>query len=176
MKNFLNLLRKEKNFISFLIFIVIFIKFFSLVSGFSINMSSSITRGLYLLYPKYNIKKGDVINFKIPDSITKISLERNYLSKDIKTLTKYVVATENDVIERQNNRLFINGFFKGDIYLTDQKNKPLISVLKEGDKITLQSGDYFVLGIVENSLDSRYYGIVKEEDIEKKAILILKFK
>lgn len=176
MINFISLLKKEKKFINFLIIIVIFIKLFSLVSGFSINMSSSITRGLYFLYPKFNIKKGDIINFKIPESIKERSLERNYISKDIKTLTKYVVATENDIIERKNNKLFINGFFKGEIYLTDQKNKPLISVLKEGEKITLQSGDYFVLGIVANSLDSKYYGIVKKKDIEKKAILILKFK
>lgn len=176
MKNIVNLLKKEKSFISFLIIIALFIKFFSLISGFSINMSSSIPRGLYLLYPKYNIKKGDIINFKIPELIKKISLERNYLSKDIKTLTKYVVATKNDVIERKNNKLFINNLFIGQIYLTDQKNRPLISVLKEGEKITLQGNDYFVLGIVENSLDSRYYGIIKEKDIEKKAILILKFK
>lgn len=176
MGKFIFLIKKEKKLIIATLNLIIIFKFFTLISGFSVNMSSSIPRGLYLLYPKLNIEKGDIINFKIPDSIKVISLERNYLSKEITTLTKYVVATENDIVQRKNNKLFINNHLRGNISLTDKKNRVLVSLLKEDEKITLKKDEYFVLGIVENSLDSRYYGIIKEKDIEKKAILILKFK
>lgn len=176
MKKIIYLLKKEKKLVKHIVILIILIKIFSFFSGFSINMSPSIQRGVYLLYPKGKIEKGDIINFKIPDSIKEISLERNYLSKKIKTLTKYVRATENDIVQRKNNKLFINGEFSGKIYLKDQKDRTLNSVLKEDEEITLKKGEYFVLGIVENSLDSRYYGIIKEKDISKKAMLILKFK
>lgn len=168
------LLREKKLIIVVVAFISI-IYFFTLISGFSINMSPSVERGVYILYPKINLKKGDIINFKIPKEIKIIALERNYLTKNIKSLTKYIVADEGDIVERKNNKIYINNIYTATIYKTDSNNRELSSVFSEEEKIKLKKGEYFILGITENSLDSRYFGIIKYENIIKKSKLIIPF-
>lgn len=132
-----------------------------------------------------NYKKGDLIiidkfsnGVKLPVSgktIIKTStpLERNdviVFRKKIngtnKVFIKRIVGMPNELVEYKNKTLFINR-----IAIVNNNYKTLInseqkSIKYDFNKLKLPSNSYYVLGDNrDNSLDSRFFGFIKEEDI-----------
>ena len=77
---------------------------------------------------------------------------------------KRIVADSKDKIEIIDNSLYVNGEDYG----------KYIEELPRAD-IKINEGEYWVLSKKKNSLDSRYFGSIKESEIEKKAKLIYAF-
>lgn len=140
---------------------------------FTINMSPSMERGIYLLVGKPQaLKYGDIVNLEIPNNVREMIYNREYLTRKTKTLLKKVAALPGDKIEIKNNKLLINEVVIGTISKQDGQNRELPCFLKEG---IITEKKVFLLGIVENSFDGRYFGLVDENKIKSKAILLYKF-
>ena len=154
------------------IFAVILVGFFLkgyLRENYRLNVTSSLPVGIYKIDKIDEVKKGDKLTFKIPNDVKQYMLDRNYINKSVISFLKRVGALEGDNIEVGNN-LVINGEIIKPILKKDTLGRDL--PVKYG-KYKLKSGEFFMLGDTLNSFDSCYIGIVKEEQLEKKAKLIL---
>ncbi|RRD40354.1 signal peptidase I [Leptotrichia sp. OH3620_COT-345] len=132
------------------------------VSNIIINISESSPTGIYIInrFSK-NYKINDYIVYETPKEYKK------YADKKLQNLPalKKVKAAEGDKIEITENTLFINGKREGIL----KYNIP--SKIKNN---TLKKEEYFTFSENENSLDSRYYGVIDKEKIKYKAYLLLK--
>lgn len=82
-------------------------------------------------------------------------------------LVKRVIALPNEIIEYKDNKLYINGTFVEQDFLSKDQ-------LTEDFKYQLAEDEYFVMG--DNrvaSLDSRSFGPIKKSAIKTSGILIL---
>jgi conjugative transfer signal peptidase TraF len=119
-----------------------------------------------------NFKKGEVISLEIPLNAREMLYSRRYLGSHTKKLIKTVAGKEGDLIDIKKNKVFVNSEYVGRISKFDSKGRVLVSSLKSG---RIPINKVFVLGIIENSYDSRYFGLISKDIILKKAELILKF-
>jgi len=78
---------------------------------------------------------------------------------------KKIIADHTDKLEIKDNHLYVN----------DEDYGEYVKSLPKAD-IKINRGEYWVLSKEKNSLDSRYFGSIKESEIEKKAKLIYEFK
>lgn len=164
----------KKFFINLIALIItVFFLFNFLKNNYAINRSSSITTGVYKLYPlENNIKKGDIVVFDVSDELFNYMLDRGYINKYTKSFIKRVAGVPKDEIEI-NKDLKINGkIIKENLYKKDSLGRYL--PLKEG-KYTLKKDEYFLVGTHIRSFDSSYMGIIKKEQIKNKAKLIYSF-
>ena len=76
---------------------------------------------------------------------------------------KEIVGIYGDDIEISDNKIYINGEFKGDIFEKDSYGNN-IRTLKAG-KLELKKDEYFVMGTNPKSYDSRYWGAIKQDEI-----------
>lgn len=158
--------------------------YFSLIlfqkKGYILNISKSLPIGIYKTFSTNNkIMVGDIVVFIPNEANKKYMIERGYLAEDdlVKTLMKKVAGIEGDtfsVEKMPDGLLFLykNGNeIVGPVALKDSKNRELshISYLK------LKKDEYFLIGESSNSYDSRYFGIVKKNEILYKAKAILTF-
>jgi signal peptidase I len=164
---------KKYNFYLIILILSLVSILFAVRNHLTINVSSSLPRGVYWLIGTGEITKGDIVIFNIPKKSEKYIHGRKYLKKDVKKLLKKVVATEKENIFRIDDKLYINGKFHSYIKSKDSngRNLPYLSTRDLQPK----SNEFFVLGINPNSFDSRYFGAIKRSDIESKAKLILKY-
>lgn len=113
----------------------------------------------YLRMPK----KGDVIVFRYP------------LDRD-KDFIKRVIGTEGDTVEIRNKVVYLNGRPLNDQwgYYSDERIFPFyISPRDNMDKVTVPKDSFFVMGDNrDKSLDSRFWGFVKADDLVGKALIV----
>jgi signal peptidase I len=131
--------------------------------NFGINYTDSVQRGIYMYEKAKNIKKGDIIIFDVDEKWKRISVLRNIKNLKVRFM-KRIVADSKDKLEIIDNSLYVNGEDYG----------KYIEKLPRAD-IKINEGEYWVLSKKKNSLDSRYFGSIKESEIEKKAKLIYAF-
>lgn len=120
-----------------------------------IPVSSSVEAGVYKVDRNIkNINKGDYIVYKIPEKY------QSYMDEELQKLDtiKKVYAIENDVIEVKENKIYINGEYKGDLLEEIPTKLP--------EKYIVKSDEYFVFSESPTSLDSRYYGAISKTDIK----------
>lgn len=153
------------------ILIVGFFLFDLAKENFRINVSESIPTGIYRVYPIDTIKKGDCIVFETDKNTREFMLKRGYIQKSSKAFIKKVAGMEGDIIEI-DEYLKINGKTIKKIHTKDSMGNPL--PLKTG-KYTLKKDEFFMFGDHERSFDSSYMGIIKREQMLKKAKLIQEF-
>lgn len=169
-------MKKLKNFIKYLMTLTLMYLPFSFIvpNYLMVNTSSSMPEGIYYTsnFKNKNFKKGEIISLKIPLNAREILYSREYMGSHTKKLIKKVAGKAGDLIEIKKNKVFINSEYVGMISKLDSKGRSLTSSLKAG---IIPINKVFVLGMIENSYDSRYFGLISKDIILKKAELILKF-
>ena len=145
---------------------------YSIKDNYIINPSKSLPRGIYKLYPPQNIKKGDIVVFKISDDLQKYMKQRGYILSSVNTLMKKVAAFSDDKIEIKNNEIYINNTSWGKIYEYDSKKR---SLNKLTNNMILKKDEFLPLSYEDKSFDGRYFGPIKTSDILSKSEIIFKF-
>lgn len=132
--------------------------------------------GWYLPTNSNKVNKGDLIVFK-PDFNNQVMQEgrdRGYIKDNI-TLLKKVIATQGDIVLVSKEGVFVNN-----ILIANSKR-----VLKDGagrklpymdiNNYEIKEGEVFVYTPFFKSFDSRYFGVIKEEQIIYKVIPVITF-
>jgi len=116
------------------------------------------------VYTFWDPKRGDVIVFKYPKNE-----ERDFI--------KRIVALPGEKIEIRDRQVFINDSPLSERYtFFEEKDNPGIKLHDSGyhyGPVTLPRGKIFVMGDNrENSMDSRFWGLLDEEKIRGRAFII----
>ena len=123
------------------------------------SMYSTFDNGDILLLEKLdkNYKRFDIVVFK----------------NDNERLIKRVIGVPGETIEYKSNKLYINGKYVEEKFLTNKQETYDFNLKEIGHK-KIPKGYYFVLGDNRtNSTDSRILGLIKKEKIQGKAIFEL---
>lgn len=166
---------KEKNILKIIriitITFLIFLTGYYFSKNLVINPSDSIEVGIYRKTLWNDFSKGKYVMYipkeKFQKYIKKDTSEKN---KTI-TLLKKIAASEKDVVEIKDFVLYINGEEKGKLL----KLKGLTEKSPNFKKI-LSKDEFFLLGETSDSFDSRYFGIVKKQDLISEIKIFLKGK
>lgn len=147
------------------------------------NISISEPLGYYLALPKLPIRKGDLVlmcltNKKYKHVFNELGLKdiSGQCTTGMPYLIKQVVAIKGDRVEVSSIGILINGkhCLNSKQFLEGRGVK--LYPLPIGYSHVLTDDEYFMLGQSPNSMDSRYFGIVKQDDIYRRAILIYELK
>jgi|SRR5579871_659821 len=122
----------------------------------TINLTTSMPRGLYLLAPARPIERGTIVNFPVPALVRPLVAGRHYLPTNF-GLLKRVVALAGDHVCTQGHRYIVGDRLISPIAARDHAGRPLApfpfcSTVAPGDAVLAAAGDA--------SLDSRYFGPV----------------
>lgn len=139
--------------------------------NYVINVTPSLPRGIYKLEKPKNLKIGDIVLFDIEKDIKKIMADRGYIPNQNIKLLKTIGAFEYSNIEVKNNILYIDNQNYGKILEYDLEGRKLNKI-----DIKVEKGYFLALTKKNLSYDSRYFGQVRLEKIQKKAKLVYKFK
>ncbi|ULA65185.1 MAG: Signal peptidase I [Nitrospira sp.] len=109
-------------------------------------------------------QRGDVIVFRFPED-------------EEKDFIKRIVGTPGDTVQIRNKQILVNGQLLDDRAFTQRIDPGIIdSTVNPRDNfgpVTVPEGSYFVMGDNrDQSLDSRFWGYVREEKIRGKAFRI----
>lgn len=169
MSNKIKMTKKLKKLIMIIYFTIMFFFLLNciLVRFFIINFTESSPIGIYLKQNSKNIELNDYVVYTIPEDYRKYGKYSSDFEKTIinnKTIKK-IVAKKGDVIDVINGVIYIN--------------KEFIAIINANIPSKLESkilGDeeYLTLSYNENSLDGKYYGYIKKDQIIYKAKLIYK--
>ena len=138
------------------------------------QFSEDITKNYTYLY-----RASDPLDYHYRNKTYKhiLNLYQKYIKKDTSeknktiTLLKKIAASEKDVVEIKDFVLYINGEEKGKLL----KLKGLTEKSPNFKKILLKD-EFFLLGETSDSFDSRYFGIVKKQDLISEIKIFLKGK
>ena len=134
-----------------------------------INISSSIPYGVYKRVDKYP-QKEDYILFCLEDELAKVSVERRYTttgycSFQSAPIGKKVVAAQGDLVKISKDGIEVNGKLlsntRPSTYDLLERKMPEYSMYRY-----LDNNEFIVASTKENSYDSRYFGIVRGEQIK----------
>ena len=150
MKKLLELIKKEKKFITIVIIIIIlkiFVFNFILVKGDSMNPKYKNNDFMFLnkiIYSFKPIRRGEVIVLK-------------YRNND---LIKRVIGLPNDKIKVENGKLYINNKEVKENYINSY------TASYDFDEINLKDNEYFLMGDNRyNYYDSRNFGTITKNNI-----------
>lgn len=139
------------------------------IFNFWFNISSSIPYGIYRIVNRYP-QKDDYILFCLNRKIAKISSQRGYVthgncSFQSAPVGKKVVAVQGDHVKISPDGIEINGiklpFSNPQKYDFRMRKLPEFRINR-----FLDNNEYIVASSKENSYDSRYFGIVRGEQIK----------
>lgn len=127
-------------------------------AGLRINPTPSLPRGIYRLAPG-EPQRGDLVSFCLQGEFVDLARERGYLQagsckSGLRPLLKRLAAMPGDFIEADSLA----------IRAVDSQGRPMPSVLKSG---VVPSGMALVLADHEGSFDSRYFGLVPLESLQR---------
>lgn len=132
---------------------------------FTINRTASLPTGLYFMHSFSKLEKGDVVVF-LP-----VKEAKNYLPKNTKYMMKNIGGVKGDKIKIVDDRLYINDEDFGEVFKQDITGKKL----PRYNGAEIKEDEVFLVTKAKGSFDSRYWGTLKKDKIQKKAILIIKF-
>ncbi|MBC7795889.1 MAG: signal peptidase I [Pyrinomonadaceae bacterium] len=122
-----------------------------------VAMMPTISNEDLILVNRYfgELKRGDIIVFKLPKDTSQIFIER-------------IIALPKDKIEIRNGQVFIN-----DALLSEDYVKPEFNNLKANMKTAqIPEGNYFVMGDNrDNSFDSRAWGLLPKDLVTGKYVM-----
>lgn len=176
--------RKKKAGILFTI-VFSFVFFIKMIAeNYTITITESLPLGIYKLTEAKDIKVGDIVQFSPDEEEMELIYSRRYLPRYAKTLLKEVAAdySNRDEIEIREN-IFFKDLYK-DLYVSGKNYGPVLKKDSSGrniEKIDLDelkpknNNEYLLLSSHFKSYDSRYFGLIRREQILKKAELKIKF-
>lgn len=131
------------------------------------NRTESAPKGLYLREGGA-LEKGDwaIVSARAPAAIW--IAEHGFLAPDW-PIVKRVAGVPGDQIYREGERVFVNGALVAVALETDSAGRILPAW---SGCITLGDGEFFLLNDHPRSLDGRYFGATRAEDIDEKAFLL----
>ncbi len=110
-----------------------------------------------------DVQRGDVIVFRYPEDETKFFIKR-------------VIGLPGDTIEVVNKVVYLNGepYITPTAHNDDPNIYPAELMPRDNlGRVTVPDDSYFVMGDNrDHSLDSRYWGFVKRQKIQGKAVII----
>jgi signal peptidase I len=155
--------------------LLLWLCFYSLATSIYLNVTQSERLGYYFAYKWFDYHIGDIVlicldNTKYSNVLHSLGLgaTQNDCPNHMPFLLKRIVATSGDIVRITNSGVYINNNLYKD-------SKPLgrykgINLLAQADGvITLKPHEYFLLGETPTSYDSRYFGVVYQQQIYKKA-------
>lgn len=152
--------RSEFNFIVplWLILTLLVIAFIAHAVRLRINLTPSMPRGFYRLVPGKPVK-GDLVSFCLHGKFADLARKRGYLqagscSNGLRPLLKRLVAMPGDSIQIKT----LN------IHLVDSQGLPMPSIL---ESCVVPPGMALVLAKHDGSFDSRYFGLVPLESLQR---------
>jgi conjugative transfer signal peptidase TraF len=131
-------------------------------SGLRINPTPSLPKGIYRLAAEHgfaDLAKGDLVSFCLQGEFVELAKERGYLQagscpNGLRPLLKRLAGLPGDHIEAGSL----------DIRSEDNQGRPMSSVLASG---VIPTGMALVLADHEGSFDSRYFGFVPLETLQR---------
>ena len=103
-------------------------------------------------------QKGDIVTFRYPKNPNVLFIKR-------------IIATEGDWVKIERGQVILNGRMQNEPYVLAENNTK--TTAKEYQEWIVPKGHYFVLGDNrDGSNDSRYWGFVRREAIQGKAMSI----
>lgn len=144
------------------------------------NPSRSEPIGYYLTYPNINSYRiGDRVlicldNKSVMTILHKLGLpyQSGVCNYDAPFLLKTIVAAAMDHVEINNSGIYVNSRLMthnvGYKTYKDTKLNPILAL-----DVRLGKGEYFLLGSTPTSFDSRYFGVIKQNQIHYKAKLLI---
>ncbi len=135
-----------------------------------INTTSSIPIGIYTLdRSKDNLDKARTILFCLNNEYSEIAKTRGYLpvgkcKSGLSPIGKHIVAAADDFVEITKEGIYVNGYLLPDTRpMTYDSNS--LELKHSKLKRRLNKNEFLVASLKKDSFDSRYYGIVKREEI-----------
>ncbi|MDD7411467.1 signal peptidase I [Fusobacterium gastrosuis] len=136
-----------------------------------INNSPSVPVGFYLKKDQDIYFKNNVVFFKVPDNIRRFLKELNLIKEENKYILKKIGGVEGDHIIIKDKKLYINDIFIYEVIEHTFNGVPLNPI--ENLDYVLKENEYFLIGDLKESYDSRYFGVVQKEQLEGKGKLLL---
>jgi len=124
------------------------------------NATQSAPIGLYRIEPR-TPKLGDYVLVSPSKTLAEFIEERQYLPPDT-PLIKRVAAITGDEICREYEAIFINKTHVADALLFDSRDREMP---QWSGCFTLKINEIFLLNAHEKSLDGRYFGATKRNEI-----------
>lgn len=150
-------------FLSIALLIVISLVYSCVGKIFFINYSPSVPVGLYVKSFSGEINKGDLVVFRLPESVEREIKDRSWFRSEFDFI-KQVAAVRGDKVCAVDKKLFINEKFVGEILDSDYLGSPLPHLL--GGCLTLKYNEFLPLGLnSERSFDGRYFGVVEIDKV-----------
>ena len=132
-----------------------------LAARFTLNVTTSMPRGLYRLAPSRPIERGTVVFLPVPAAVSSLVAERHYLPSNF-GLLKRVVAMAGDRVCTEEHRYVVGDRLISPIADHDHAGRPLAPFPFCS---TVPPGDAFLAAAGDASLDSRYFGPVSLDDL-----------
>jgi conjugative transfer signal peptidase TraF len=133
------------------------------------NLSSSMPKGFYRIYPKSPLKRGDLVVFWAPHSVR--DLNRLWFRPEI-TLIKKVFGLPGDRVTIRN-QIVINGRPVARVFRKDSQN---LSLPQKRMCFRVSPKHFLPLSLHSvRSFDGRYFGEVANKDVLGKAKPIFTF-
>ncbi len=128
-------------------------------SGLRVNPTPSLPKGVYRITPGQGLGKGDLVSFCLQGDFAELAKERGYLQSGscengLRPLLKRLAGLPGDYI--QAGSLVVRA--------VDSQGRPVPSVPLSG---VIPSGMALVLADHEGSFDSRYFGLVPLESLQR---------
>lgn len=128
-------------------------------SGLRVNPTPSLPKGVYRIVPGQDLAKGDLVSFCLQGGFADLAKERGYLQagsceNGLRPLLKRLAGLPGDYIQAGSMA----------VRAVDSLGRPMLSILHSG---VIPSGMALVLADHEGSFDSRYFGLVPLESLQR---------
>jgi conjugative transfer signal peptidase TraF len=123
---------------------------------FTLNLTPSLPRGIYLLRPDLVPRRGDIVQLPVPESVGPLVQARHYLPPGARLL-KVVFGLSGDDVCVTRSLLSLNGANVAAIRHADSFGRYLKPNLFCD---SIPTGQAFVATAAPLSFDSRYFGVV----------------
>lgn len=128
-------------------------------SGLRINPTPSLPKGVYRIAPGQDLARGNFVSFCLQGEFADLADERGYLQagscpNGLRPLLKRLAGLPGDCIEADSLA----------VRSVDSQGRPIPSVLQSG---VIPSGMALVLADHEGSFDSRYFGLVPLDSLQR---------